>query len=102
MLRRQSFAFVTIGSGDYMGATVRDISLANALHRRGFKVAVYWMMESTKALVDPGIVQRQLCYGTRYHFQRPSEFLDRVIGPILSLLPASHRVRQVQSFSGDV
>jgi glycosyltransferase involved in cell wall biosynthesis len=102
MQRRQSFALVTIGSGDYLGSTVRDISLANALHRRGFKVAVYWMMESKRELVDLGIVQRQLCHGTRYHFQRPSAFLDRVIGPLLFMLPASFRVRTVQRSSGYV
>lgn len=102
MQRSQSFAFVTMGSGDYLGSTVRDLALANALHRRGYKVTVYWMMEWNKELADPGIEQRMLCYGTRYHFQQPSEFLDRVIGPLLFLLPKSVRLRIIQGRSGYV
>jgi glycosyltransferase involved in cell wall biosynthesis len=102
MLQPQRFAFVTMGSGDYLGATVRDLALANALHRRGYKVAIYWMMEVNGDLADPGIEQRMLCHGTRYHFQRPSEFLDRAIGRLLFLLPKSLRVRSVQGRPGYV
>lgn len=98
----QSFAIVTMGSGDYLGSTVRDLALANVLHRRGFKVAIYWMMELNEALADPGIEHRMLCHGTRYHFQRPSDFLDRVIGSVLFLLPKSLRVRIVQGRAGYV
>lgn len=96
------FAFVVLGSGDFLGATVRDIALANSLHRRGYKVVVYWMMESNPEMVDPGIVQRMLCYGTRYHFVRPSWLLDRVLGSLLFLLPRRVRVRVVQARSGYV
>jgi glycosyltransferase involved in cell wall biosynthesis len=102
MRQPQRFAFVTMGSGDYLGATVRDVALANALHRRGFKVAIYWMMEVNGDLADPGIEQRMLCHGTRYHFRRPSEFLDRAIGSLLFLLPKSLRVRTVQGRTGYV
>lgn len=97
-----SFAFVTMGSGDFLGSTVRDLMLANALHRRGYKVVVYWMMEINADLADPGIEQRMLCHGTRYHFARPSALLDRVLGRLLFLLPKRVRVRSVQGRSGYV
>jgi glycosyltransferase involved in cell wall biosynthesis len=102
MQRSPSFAFVTIGSGDYLGSTVRDLAIANVLHRRGFKVTVYWMMESTPELADPGITHRMLCHGSRYHFRRPSEFLDRVLGPILFFFPKKLRVRLIQGRTGYV
>lgn len=97
-----SFAILTMGSGDYLGSTVRDLTLANALHRRGFKVVIYWMMETNRELADPGIEHRMLCHGTRYHFQRPSELLDRVLGAALFLLPKRLRVRAVQKRTGYV
>lgn len=97
-----TFAFVTLGSGDFLGSTVRDLALANTLHRRGYKVVVYWMLEINREMADPGIVQRVLCHGTRYHFARPSGFLDRVIGGLLFLLPKTVRVRAVQESSGYV
>lgn len=91
-----TFAFVTIGSGSYLGSTVRDLTLANHLHRRGYKVVLYWMMECNPELVDSGIRQRMLCYGTRYQFRRPSEFLDRIIGRLLFLLPLKVRIKVTQ------
>lgn len=97
-----SFAILTMGSGDYLGSTVRDLTLANALHRRGFKVVIYWMMETNRELADPGIEHRMLCHGTRYHFQRPSELLDRVLGAALFQLPKRLRVRAVQKRAGYV
>lgn len=91
-----TFAFVTIGSGSYLGSTVRDLTLANHLHRRGYKVVVYWMMECNPDHVDKGIRQRMLCYGTRYQFRRPSEFLDRIIGRLLFLFPLKVRLKITQ------
>ncbi|MDB5753664.1 MAG: hypothetical protein JWR56_92, partial [Massilia sp.] len=49
-----TFAFVTLGSGDFLGSTVRDLALANTLHRRGYKVVVYWMLEINREMADPG------------------------------------------------
>ncbi|RJG09593.1 glycosyltransferase family 1 protein, partial [Massilia cavernae] len=66
MKQAPSFAFVTMGSGDFLGSTVRDVALANTLHARGYKVSVYWMMEVNDDMPAPGIVQRVLCHGTRY------------------------------------
>ena len=102
MSQAPSFAFVTMGSGGFLGSTVRDLALANALHRRGYKVAVYWMMELNEEMADPGIRQRTLCHGSRYHFRRPSQLLDRVLGPLLFLLPKKWRVRIVQGQAGYV
>lgn len=90
------FAVVTIGSGSYLGSTVRDLTLASELHRRGYRVAVYWMLERNPSLVDRGIRQRMLCYGTRYQFRRPSEILDNFVGRLLFLLPQAGRVHVTQ------
>jgi hypothetical protein len=98
MTQTPTFAFVTIGSGSYLGSTIRDLTLANALHQRGFKVVIYWMLEHKPELVAHGIEQRILCHGTRYQFKRPSEFLDRVVGPLLFALPGRWRANVVQSF----
>jgi hypothetical protein len=51
MTQNPTFAFVTIGSGSYLGSNIRDMILANALHRRGFKVLIYWMLEHKPELV---------------------------------------------------
>ncbi len=102
MTDKPTFAFVTVGSGSYLGSTVRDLAMANMLHRRGFKVAIYWMLEWMPECADRGIKQRLLCHGTRYQFRRPSEFMDRVIGSIAFLAPLSLRVRFTQSFNGFV
>ncbi|MES2759885.1 MAG: glycosyltransferase family 4 protein [Pseudomonadota bacterium] len=102
MTQTASFAFVTMGSGDFLGSTVRDLALANALHRRGYRVVVYWMMEVNEDMVDAGVQQRVLCHGTRYHFARPSGVLDRVLGSLLFMLPRRLRVRVVQGGAGYV
>ncbi len=52
MTDKPIFAFVTIGSGSYLGSTVRDLTVAKVLHRRGFKVAIYWMMEWMPEFAD--------------------------------------------------
>ncbi|PIL42853.1 glycosyl transferase family 1 [Massilia eurypsychrophila] len=91
-----------MGSGDFLGSTVRDLALANALHRRGYRVTVYWMMEANEDMVDPGVQQRVLCHGTRYHFAQPSGLLDRVVGSLLFMLPQRLRVRVVQGSAGYV
>ncbi len=54
------------------------------------------MLECNPDFVDKAIKQRILCYGTRYQFQQPSEFLDRAIGRLLFLLPLKFRVRITQ------
>ncbi|ACO79113.1 Glycosyl transferase, group 1 [Azotobacter vinelandii CA] len=101
-MNKPTFAFVTIGSGSYLGSTVRDLTLANILHRRGYKVVVYWMMEWNPELADPGIEHRLLCHGTRYQFRRPSAFMDQVVGSAAFLLPLRLRVQVTQGINGFV
>src|SRR5437660_1662940 len=70
------FGFLAFTSGAYEGAIIRDMRLANALHRRGYKVVIYWMMETNRELVDQGIRQYVFCNGVRFHFQRPSRIME--------------------------
>lgn len=102
MTSRPVFAIVTIGSGAYLGSTVHDLTIANALRRRGYKVVVYWMLEETPGLVAEGVGQRILCHGTRYQFSRPSELLDRVVGGLVFLLPRKWRMAVAQGIPGFV
>ncbi|MFI5381504.1 MAG: glycosyltransferase family 1 protein, partial [Tepidisphaerales bacterium] len=80
------FGFLAFTSGSFEGAIIRDMRLANELHRRGYKVVVYWMMERNRELVDKGVRQRMLCNGMRYQFRRPSGIFER-LGRILSVFP---------------
>jgi glycosyltransferase involved in cell wall biosynthesis len=89
------FAFLAFTSGSYEGAIVRDMRLANVLHRRGFKVVIYWAMETNRQLVDPAIPQRMLFRGFRYLRKRPSGLLDR-IGVLTGVYPAKRRLRFMQ------
>ena len=103
MTSNPTFAFVTIGTGSYLGSTVHDLTLANSLHKRGFKVVIYWMLEHNPNLVAEGIKQRILCHGNRYHLRRPSEFLDRIVGSLLFfLLPGGLRVDLAQNMPGAI
>ena len=87
---RPIFAFLAFTSGSYEGAIIRDMRLANDLHRRGYPVQIYWMMEKNPELVDPKIPQRVLVRGLRYQFKRPSGLLDR-LGKLLNIFPAARR-----------
>ena len=84
------FAFLAFTSGSYEGAIIRDMRLANDLHRRGFKVHIYWMMEKNTDLVDKGIPQTWLVSGLRYQFKKPSGLMD-FIGGLFSIFPAQRR-----------
>ncbi len=89
------FGFLAFTSGSYEGAIIRDMRLANALHRRGFKVVIYWLMESNRKLVADGITQRVLLRGTRYLFNRPSHLLS-ALGRLFYIFPAKRRRRYLQ------
>jgi glycosyltransferase involved in cell wall biosynthesis len=84
------FAFLAFTSGSYEGAIIRDMRLANDLHRRGFKVHVYWLMEQNPELVDKGIPQSVLARGLRYQFRKPSALADTA-GKALNLFPPARR-----------
>src|SRR5919107_3797918 len=73
------FAFLAFTSGSYEGAIIRDMRLANDLHRRGFRVHVYWMMERNPELIDRAIPQRVLARATRYRFRKPSRVADEYV-----------------------
>jgi len=66
--------------------------LANALHRRGFKIVVYWLGDRNPALLAPGIRQRVLVRSFRYYGRKPSNLLEAV-GRILDFFPQRARRR---------
>jgi glycosyltransferase involved in cell wall biosynthesis len=84
------FGFLAFTSGSFEGAIIRDMHLANDLHRRGHKVVVYWMMERNADLVDKGILQRRLVGGMRYQLKKPHGFFEK-LGNALALFPAQKR-----------
>jgi glycosyltransferase involved in cell wall biosynthesis len=86
------FAFLAFTSGSYEGAIIRDMRLANDLHRRGFPVHIYWLMEQNPELVDRGIPQSILARATRYRFRKPSRIADEY-GRIFAMVPAQRRRR---------
>lgn len=70
------FGFILIG-GSLTGAQVRDIRLANELHRRGHQVHVWWAIDRPKtSSLDPGISQRWLFHSFRYAVGGTSGMLD--------------------------
>jgi glycosyltransferase involved in cell wall biosynthesis len=85
------FGFLAFTSGSFEGAIIRDMRLANALHKRGHKVVIYWMLEKNSELVDPGIQQRMLCRGPRYQFEKPCGVMDKLSAPVFSLPPAMRK-----------
>ncbi|MGA2583970.1 MAG: glycosyltransferase family 4 protein [Tepidisphaeraceae bacterium] len=95
------FAFLAFTSGSYEGAIIRDMRLANALHRRKFKVLIYWMMETNSELVDPGIEQHVLVRGLRFYSRKPSPLLDQT-ARIFNITPLARRRRFMQEHPGVV
>src|SRR5207253_5027475 len=89
-MRAPAFGFLAFTSGSFEGAIIRDMRLANALHARGHKVVVYWMMDRNPDLVSSGITQRMLCRGTRYQFKKPCGVMDKLGAPFFAI-PARTR-----------
>ena len=54
------FGFLVFSDGSFSGAVIRDISLANSLHQRGYGVVIYWLLSCNRNLVSAGIRQRIL------------------------------------------
>lgn len=90
MAEQPVFAFLAFTSGSYEGAIIRDMRLANDLHRRGYPVHIYWLMERNDELVDAGVPQHMLARGTRFLFKKPSGFFDG-LGKLGALVPAQRR-----------
>src|SRR5438046_9761900 len=82
------FGFLAFTSGSYEGAIIRDIRLANELHRRGFAVRIYWLMEQNSDLVDEKVPQSMLARALRFQFRRPRGLLDSV-GRNVQLVPGA-------------
>lgn len=98
-MSRPVFAFATLTSGAREGAIVHDMRVANELHRRGYKVVVYWMMERNPGLLVPDIAQRMLIGGLRYSLIRPSGFFEG-LGRIVDLAPDLTRQRLARLHPG--
>ncbi|HEY1921426.1 MAG TPA: glycosyltransferase family 4 protein [Tepidisphaeraceae bacterium] len=96
MMTAPVFGFLIFTAGSYEGAAVRDTRLANALHRRGYKVVVYWFMESNPKMVDAGITQRFLLRGGRYMGSKPSGAMEMLGWMIQQLYPRKRRLRFMQ------
>src|SRR5207248_9217186 len=89
------FGFLAFTSGSFEGAIIRDMRLANALHARGHKVVIYWMMDRNPDLVSSGITQRMLCRSTRYQFHKPRSVMHQLRSPSFAL-PAQTRRHSTQ------
>src|SRR5256885_193029 len=85
-MRQPVFGFLAVTSGSHEGAIINHARLANALHRRGFKVVVYWMLERNPDLLDRGIKQRAVMRSLRYYPGRPSPVWEG-LDWLLSALP---------------
>jgi glycosyltransferase involved in cell wall biosynthesis len=90
------FGFLAFTGGAYEGAIVRDMRLANSLHRRGYRVVIYWVMETNRKLVDPGIRQRYFLRGGRYSLRRPRGFMELLGRGVSSLYARKRRQRFMQ------
>ncbi|MFO1041972.1 MAG: glycosyltransferase family 4 protein [Planctomycetaceae bacterium] len=72
------FGFLLLG-GTLNGAQIHDIRLANELHRRGFRVCVWWVVDRPSASpLNPGIEERFLFHSFRYASGRISPLLDQL------------------------
>jgi glycosyltransferase involved in cell wall biosynthesis len=85
-------AFLAVTSGAQEGAIVRDMHLANAMHRRGFKVVIYWLMERNPDLPAAGIRQRVLSRAFRYATRNPNTLLENICR-VFDLIPQRTRRR---------
>jgi glycosyltransferase involved in cell wall biosynthesis len=93
------FGFLAVTSGSFEGAVIRDMRLANELHRRGFPVVVYWMVQQNASLVAPGIRQRVLARAMRYAGKRPTG-IGELAGAAFDLLPRERRIAFLQTQPG--
>lgn len=70
------FGFVLLG-GSLNGAQIRDIRLANELHRRGYPVRVWWVVDRPHSSpLDSEIPDQWLFHSFRYATGRVSPTLD--------------------------
>jgi glycosyltransferase involved in cell wall biosynthesis len=90
------FGMIILGGGTN-GASIRDIRLANELAQRGYRVHVWWALDTTSSQVlDPSIEQHWLFHGFRYTGNRFRETRDRFGQKLASLFPDQKRAHVVQ------
>src|ERR1700743_488692 len=74
--RSPVFGFVFLG-GSVNGAQILEVRLANELHRRGFPVHVWWVVDRPdRSTLAAGISERWLFHTFRYATGRTSGMLD--------------------------
>ncbi len=72
------FGFVFLG-GSVNGAQILEVRLANELHRRGFPVHAWWIVDKPdRSPLTPGIPERWLFHSFRYATGRVSGTLDAI------------------------
>lgn len=72
------FGFVFLG-GSVNGAQILEVRLANELHRRGFPVHAWWIVDKPdRSPLTPGIPERWLFHSFRYATGRISGVLDAI------------------------
>jgi glycosyltransferase involved in cell wall biosynthesis len=97
------FGFLLLG-GAYVGATVRDVRLANELHRLGHRVHVWWGLDRPdRSELDPAIPQSLLFHGARYVLGgRPSGFLDGLARAVRRACPDRWLAAYIQQFPSEL
>lgn len=76
--RSTVFGFVFLG-GSVNGAQIHEVRLANELHRRGFPVHAWWIVDKPdRSPLTPGIPERWLFHSFRYATGRVSGMLDTI------------------------
>jgi glycosyltransferase involved in cell wall biosynthesis len=94
------FGFILMG-GAHVGATVRDVRLANELARLGYRVHAWWALDKPdRSGLDPRISERLLFPAMRYRLAgRPSRILDRLFRIANAVTPYHSRSAFGQWFS---
>ncbi|HET6327566.1 MAG TPA: glycosyltransferase [Planctomycetaceae bacterium] len=86
------FGFILMG-GAHVGATVRDVRLANELVRLGYRVHAWWALDKPDhSGLDPRISERLLFHAMRYRLGgRPSRTLDGLFRIVNAVSPYDWR-----------
>lgn len=90
--------------GAYVGATVRDIRLANELFGQGYRVHVWWGLDrSDRSELNPAIPQQVFFHGARYILSgRPSGVLEAFGKLARSAIPDRWLTAYLQQFPSEL
>jgi glycosyltransferase involved in cell wall biosynthesis len=95
MPMQPTIGFLTVSGNGYGGATIRDVRLAQALQRRGYRCVIYWLLGHTPSLLGGSLPSRQLCTGARFLRRRPLPVTDFLLRNLdLRSERARHRAEQ--------